>query len=202
MAFNEILVGRLNRYAQKLLVIKNTALHGFLPELRLVLPIFSGVEDRYLQGWNRFGTESVTAAVAAVNSGNQLRNPAGSGIIVVIEKLYVSPGLSGSAVVVSQAVNNTDLPSAGTGFRLDSRGNSNSTAIFSQSTAAGTTSLANVIMRNNNLANTGYDFIIGDGMQLMLLPGDTIRLVNSNVNDSILTTIMWRERVLESSELT
>ena len=37
MAFNEILVGRLNRYVQKLLMIKNTALRSLAPDLITVL---------------------------------------------------------------------------------------------------------------------------------------------------------------------
>jgi hypothetical protein len=201
MAFNEILSGRLNRYAQKLLVIKNTALHGFTPELMMVLPIFSGVEDRYLQGWGRYALETVTAAVAAVQSGSQVRNPVGSNLVVVIEKLTLQTVTAGG-FVISQAASTVDLPSSGTGFRQDSRNNPNSSALFSQSTAAGTTSLANVILRMNSAANLAFDVIITQGQELLIMPGDTVRWVNNTPNEALLASLIWRERSLESSELT
>src|SRR5258708_40367383 len=88
--FNEILAGRYNRYLQKLFVLK-----GGPPSAQLaseVMPTFSfftGVENRYLAGWDRFGNSSSQAGVAAVTSGIRLRNPLGSGTIAVDENIFV-----------------------------------------------------------------------------------------------------------------
>src|SRR6266852_4829039 len=91
--YNEILVGRYNRYLQKLLGMKGQAHAPQLSsEISVNLQLFNGVETRYLEGWNRFSTSMNVAAVAALLSGAQLRNPAASNVILVIEKLFFAVG--------------------------------------------------------------------------------------------------------------
>jgi hypothetical protein len=196
-------LGRFNRFVEKLFNIKGgPTVLDVDPSTRLILPIFSGVEDRYLQGWGRYAIATTTNAVAAVNSGAQLRNPLGSGMLLVIEKMILQAGSATSVTSISQAVNAVDLPSAGTGFRIDQRNNPNSTAIFSQSTAAGTGNLANLMAVVSAPANGYADYILTVDQELTLLPGDTIRFVNNTVNELLRSSLVWRERALETSELT
>ena len=190
MAFNEILVGRINRWVQKLLVIKNTALRSLSPELQTVLPIFSGVEERYLQGWNRFTISSGTiAAGAAVVSGMRLRNPIGSGILVVVEKVYITPQ------AVDAIVNAANC-------RIDPRGNPTPTAIISTGTLA-----------SPQATNASFDMLVGPtfnpsewvattNQEITVMPGDAFTPQCRLVNTAVAVAILWRERPLESSELT
>src|SRR5258708_14791015 len=137
--FNEILAGRYNRYLKKLFVLK-----GGPPSAQLaseVMPTFSfftGVENRYREGWDRFGTSSSQAGVAAVTSGIRLRNPLGSGTIAVVEKIFVhnaagavdQPLLQIGAIAVDFNTITTM-----TGGRVDSPGRPKPTLINSPSAA-------------------------------------------------------------------
>lgn len=201
--FNEILVGRLNRYVQKLLVIKNTALRNLAPELQTVLPLFSGNEERYLQGWTRFGIVKSATAVAAQNSFVQLSNPASSGVVAIIEKVFINGTVTtqSRADCGMQGGNVPDAANSFFGFRIDSRGNPSSASHFSWGNAVSPAFAAGILSVGfSNLP--GIDLIITDNDEITLLPGDTFRVVDNTVNESFNVSMHWRERVLESSELT
>src|SRR5258708_34332947 len=93
--FNEILVGRFNRFLQKWLSMK-----GGPPSPQLATEIqpnfnfFSGAENRALENWFLYGTFSSQAAVALQNSFFQLRNPSKSGAPAVIEAIVGIPALA------------------------------------------------------------------------------------------------------------
>ena len=202
MAFNEILVGRLNRWAQKLLVIKNTALRSLSPDLQAVLPIFQGVEERYLQGWNRFMVTVTVNAVAAQFGSFELRNPSNSALVAVIEKINILPGATSLARVLIAAISTdfgTGAPNNGT--RLDPRGNPGSGMSLTSGTNA--TLLGQAVFRE--LATTTFPetpFIVTANQELTVLPGDACILQLELANTQCSFAIMWRERPLESSELT
>src|SRR5260370_42195617 len=89
--FNEILIGRWNRYLQKLCSIK-----GGPPAPQLAYDITatleidqSAVESRFLLGWNRFGFGLQLAGAIGNPSQIRLRNPTGSGVIAVIESIII-----------------------------------------------------------------------------------------------------------------
>src|SRR5216684_1967801 len=89
--FNEINVGRYNRALQKLLGMKGEASVPILASEiapSFVLPY--GVENRYLEQWNRFGLGMNVTATAGNQSAFRLRNPAGSNVIAVVEVLTYS----------------------------------------------------------------------------------------------------------------
>ena len=204
MAFNEILVGRLNRYVQKLLVIKNTALRTLSPDLVCTMQIQNGVEDRYLQGWQRFMFTTTSPAVAASNSTVQLRNPANSGVIAVIEKLNIMPGTAASLVQVQIINLSTDAATAltMTANRIDRRGQPAPTLIPSQGTVGAIGAIGQAIFRMLGLVAGNVEFIATVNQELTILPGDALVTLNEVQNEAQSTAIMWRERVLESSELT
>src|SRR6266852_6733419 len=130
---NEILVGRFARGLQKVFGIKGPVPVATLaPEIMPVVVIPVGVENRYLEGWFRFGQNPATTAVAAQFGGIRLRNPAGGNIIVVIEKLTISSaGVTDSPIVELSPGITTDLTTLLTPQRIDGRGQPRPTAILS-----------------------------------------------------------------------
>src|SRR5260370_18480671 len=88
--YNEILVGRYNRMLQKLFGMKGGVVAPQLAsEISAAFPLFSGVENRYLESWNRFTSVVNQVALAGTPAQWQLRNTT-SNVIAVIEKLTIS----------------------------------------------------------------------------------------------------------------
>src|SRR5260370_12541687 len=93
---NEILVGRVSRGLQKLFGIKGSSpVSTMAPEVMPIHPLFNGVENRYLDGWNRFGADFNQPAVAASQGGIRLRNPATSNVIAIFEKIAMANAVAG-----------------------------------------------------------------------------------------------------------
>ena len=202
MAFNEILVGRLNRYVQKLLMIKNTALRSLSPDLICTMQIQNGVEDRYLQGWQRFMFTTTQAAVAAANSAVELRSAPNSGILLVVEKATVLPAATSLVQMVVQK-NSSDLAGGVLALsqnRIDSRSNPSPSAIASTGTAA-IGSIGASVFRMLSSSTAPFELILTLDQEVTILPGDAFFLIDETVNQQCSFSIMWRERVLESSEL-
>ena len=197
MAFNEILVGRLNRYVQKLLMIKNTALRGLAPDLQTILPLFSGTEDRYLQGWFRFGQEFLIAAQGAGNlSTARLRNP--SGVVAVIEWVGVDNGAGATGFTMQLSPQTTDLANPGTANnRMDPRGNPTTSMKMSFGSLTAVQS-GGATVHAFSATSPSYQFT----QEFTLLPGDVFQVIGDGANAALNVSMIWRERVLESSEST
>lgn len=201
--FNEILVGRFSRALQKTFAIKGSAPAPILgSEIMAGVQMFWGAEQRYLEGWNRFGQDVPQAAVAAQNSGVRLRNPAASNVIAVVEKLQLNsfsvvdtPFLQINAVA-------TDLSSIfnTANARFDPRGNPQPSMILSNGTNVA--SIAGTKAQTNMPLATAVDLIWTDIQEFPLLPGDAMQIVTTAVNAAIHVTLWWRERFLEDSERT
>jgi len=134
--FNEILAGRYNRFLQKLFVLKGGPPSPQLSsEIGIAMVLFNGVENRWLESWERFFFTSFLAASAANEGGVRLRNPAGSNVMVVIERVEISellPDNPGFAFGTATA----DLGTVGQGAPLDTRRRTQPTSIpSSQNTA-------------------------------------------------------------------
>src|SRR5438034_3476406 len=117
--FNEILVGRYNRFVQKLLSMKGDApVPQLASEFQPIIPTFSGVENRYLEGWDRFSITLSQTAVAAQTNGLQFRNPAGSNVIAVFEKwAFLSNGVGDTFVLnLLNFTASADLTNTASGF--------------------------------------------------------------------------------------
>src|SRR5260370_38399849 len=90
--YNEILVGRYNRMLQKLFGMKGGVVAPQLAsEISAAFPLFSGVENRYLESWNRFTSVVNQVALAGTPAQCQLRNTT-SNVIAVIDKLPTPSG--------------------------------------------------------------------------------------------------------------
>src|SRR5215467_14446494 len=120
--YNEILAPRFARFFQKHFSMKgSTAVRQLAGEVSVSLPIWSGIENRWLESWERFAANLAVAAVAAQVSNSQLRNPAGSNVVMVLEMASIEVDVA-DFVIVSMAAQATDLTTTVAGFRLDPRG--------------------------------------------------------------------------------
>lgn len=208
--YNEILVGRYNRFVQKLLSLKGDAsLFQFSTEMQGTLNFFSGVENRYLEGWNRFGLLLSITAGAATNSLLRVRNAAGSNVVAVIEKInvtnptaaaYITNLRSGNLSAADAATLNVGAPT----MRLDSRGNPVSSLIISSNAGSATTpaSPGSTKIEGGVPVNGTYEFLQFEDQEIPILPGDVVDVFIGTAAVQMDVSWIWRERFLEDSERT
>lgn len=202
--FNEIGIGRWNRFIQKLTDMKGPAPAPQLSsEIAFIHEIFSGVETRYLEQWNRYGIAIQVLALAAVNGVMQLRNIPGSNLCVVIEKLYLA-NVNAAATfnLLELGAKTIDGGVALNGFvgRLDARtqGPQGCASLLTQGTNVSTAgaTIAEVFL----LPNTGTDYIFTPNQEITVMPGDAFQIVTGAVNTTVTASLIWRERFLEPAE--
>jgi hypothetical protein len=205
--YNEILVGRFNRFLQKLFAMKGgPPAPQLATEITPSFPLFSGAENRYLEAWDRYAAGVNVGPAAANMSGVRLRNPAGSNVVAVLERVSMNEaqndviavrwGTQGADLAVVQALNFN---------RLDSRSRPGPTLIFSnQATAPAVPVLTNqfTIEAADLLGHTSYVLMNDENQELVMLPGDAIQIEATTVNQNLRVFIWWRERFLEDSERT
>lgn len=200
--FNEILVGRYNRFLQKLLSMKGAAsLVTLSDEMMAVWPFFHGVENRYLEGWDVFGAAVGQVAVVGQTNAIRWRNPVGSNVLIVIEALWVGGNTGGtnSFNLFSGGGITTDLATLlpVTASRLDARSRPNPTlSISSAAPIPGSppNQFQSVTPFNQlNLINT-------ENQEMPLLPGDAMQCNAAVLNVANAIALKWRERFLEDSE--
>jgi hypothetical protein len=196
--------GRFNRLFQKLLSTKGGAIVTDIGgELIPVLPLFWGVENRYLEGWDRFG---LAFAVAAGGAGNnslvRLRNSLTSGVVAVIEKVFLWNPLTTQYRLFVGGPTPNDLATAVTGLnsRWDARGRPTSSLSLSQQNNAALV-LGSFQFAYNAAVNDRYDVIVDDDQEFPILPGDALTIGENIVNQALNAIVWWRERALEDSEL-
>ena len=200
--FNEILAGRYNRYLQKLFQLK-----GGPPAAQLaseVMPTFSfftGVEHRYLEGWNRYWAFVSSAAVAAQFGKVRWRIPRASGSIAVLEKVSCVSVAPSGPFVISTLHNDagSDLASLTAANNMDIRTGQNSSTIVSQQTSAAV-DLA-IVDYLTQAQNGVAELINFEEQEFTILPGDTLQIRDGTPNQALSVSAIWRERSLEDSEL-
>jgi hypothetical protein len=204
--FNEILAGRYNRALQKLFQMKGSAPAPQLGgEIMPNIPFFSGVENRYLEQWERFIMFTFQNGVAAQNAAVRFRNPVGSNVVACIEKFMDSnagnAAVNNEQVWLSNATTDFSTLTVMTNSRLDLRTRPQPTCILSTQAnlAAG---VGSQVSAYEVLPNTNYDFIVDEGQEITVLPGGSIDVRNLTVNQSVAVTWIWRERFLEEGERT
>jgi hypothetical protein len=206
--FNEVLTGRYNRFLQKLLQMKGGPPAAQLAsEITPNIQFFSGVETRYLEGWERFGNGIVVAGVAAQTTAFRLRNPPNSGFVAVLE-LLAAGNLAGNDTMqlTNSIAPHGDLSVIDSGVQLDNRTRPNSSLICSHTTAVPPITLTTpraVAVRQAGPTSMA-DFIISDDQEITILPGMTYQMQDTaaNLNQAFIITYIWRERALEESEKT
>lgn len=203
--YNEILSARFARGIQKLFSMK-----GEVPVKQLageIMPVFltgdfSTVENRAILGWRFFGRgATVGAGGAGTFAAYRLRNPTGSNVIAVVEKVAVM------SVASQFTLNRGPLPASDLGT-IDSAnvsvrdvrlGNTSGTLVASSGVPAAVTGFAWLQMQT---ADAGIrDGILYENQECVIGPGDQATLWNLTANSSLVFSLMWRERQLEESEL-
>jgi hypothetical protein len=204
--YNEILVPRIARGIQKLFGMK-----GDVPAKQLageIMPVHlitTGVETRYLDSWNRWSFGITSPPLAANTNGVQLRNPAGSNMIGVIERFFVySSTVGGGGEEIDFGMlfgtGSVDLGTHGA-VSLDARvlGPPASSSLV-ESDANTSPLVGNLFFRGIIGSNVGFDLITSQNSEIVIAPGSTLRVVSTLANANLLVSAMWRERLLEEAE--
>jgi len=196
--YNEIGIGRWNRFIQKITDIKGSPpARQLASEIVFQHPIFHGAENRYLESWDRFGIGFTNGPTAAQQSGIRLTNPSASNVIAVVEKALVSVGATTFANFEYGTVG-AQLSNAALSIPMEGRGRTASTCKVSFNAAA--LSTLNLIAQAAILANTPWDFIIDSIQEVSLPPGTSVQIDANLVNTSVSASFFWRERFLEPAE--
>ncbi len=200
--YNEILTGRHNRFLTKLFSMKGPAPAPQLAsDIQVSQPIFHGVENRFLESWDRFGVGILIAPTVGQTNTVQFRNPLQSNAIIVMEKLLIfSPVAQELDISVGQST--ADLVGGASTAKLDSRTprfQSLLNASFATTSVGG---LVGIIVRASMLAGVQYDVIIDANQEIPILPNQGLRVNETAANSQLIVSAIWRERALEESEVT
>lgn len=196
--YNEIGIGRWNRFIQKLTDIKGgPPARQLSSEIVFQHPIFHGVENRYLESWDLFGVALTNNAIAAQQSGVRLTNPSGSNVIASVTKAMISTQQQNFYNLEYGNVGAT-LSQVAVGIPMENRGRTAPTCIPSFNAAV--LSTLNIVSQVVIGVAAVLDFI-NDGVQeISLPPGTSIQLDSNAVNVPVTATFWWRERFLEPAE--
>ena len=198
--FNEIGIGRWNRFIQKITDIKGSPpARQLSSEIVFQHPIFHGQENRYLESWDRFGIGFTNGAIVGQRSGVRLTNPSGSNVIAVVEKAMFSIPTT-EFVNLEYGTVGASLSNAIASIPMESRGRTASTCLLSFNVAV--LSTLNVIAQFQPIALTGWDFIADTIQEVSLPPGTSVQMDGNAANVAITVSFWWRERFLEDSERT
>jgi hypothetical protein len=200
--YNEILVGRYNRFLQRLLSMK-----GGPPSPQLASEIQPQmdleavpVELRFLLGWHLYHQTVQQLASPANTSGVQIRNPLTSGAVAVITSLQISVS-AGETVDISQTFGGVtaDLTNVFGGQRADSRAKLNPVLI--PSSFAPVADLAGLVFAATIVISNPYEFLNKEYDAIPMFPGHTLRIVGQAVNTDLRVHFKWRERPIEEGEV-
>jgi hypothetical protein len=200
---NEILTGRHNKFLQKLFGIKATAPAPQLSsEISVSQGIFHGVENRFLESWGKYGVgQLVPAGGAGTNSAVRLRNPALSGIIAVVEMIWVGATTAINYDIQFGQPGSADLTTVTPARAMDGRNGPQSSMVWSFGTPVGEPQIGTNIVQSvlNALVSIGH--INGADQQIVLFPGDALEIACNTGNAALFASIWWRQRALEEGEL-
>jgi hypothetical protein len=197
----EVQIGRINRFFTKWLGAKGSSPRMTIGgELIGVIPLWSGVENRFLDSWGTFGFAQFIAAQAAATVGFRLHNPGKSGVIAVVEKWSIAVGASQNVTLSVSNTVDTDLTTASVGSgRGDGRGVLVPVCIPSSSLTS-PVSLGSLIGQFQLGVANPYDIITDEDQEIGLTQGSSLQVVTNTVNIPFFVSIWWRERALEDSE--
>lgn len=199
--YNEILVGRFNNALKKIFSMKGPAPAPQLSsEIAATVSMFYGAEHRFLEQWDRYGAYTTVAGVAASFSTVQFRNPSGSNVVAIVEKLTahynaidIVQGFIGA--IAADLLTVSPLTNA----RFDSRGRPQPSLIRSTN-ANGAAFVQNSQWAAQAGVNGNIDVIATDIQEMPILPGDGLLIQSQTANTLLRCTVFWRERSLEESE--
>jgi hypothetical protein len=205
---NEILVGRYNRFLQKLFQLKGGAPAPQLSsEIGVSHPLFHGHENRLIEGWTTWSYVISLGASVGNTNGFRLRNPVGSNVIAIIEKLT----LVGSSATTFQPSVELEATAVdlGTAQQLltkprDGRQGANNFPNCKASSAQPGVALGTgaVVVVATQAINANIDVIVQADQQISLAPGFALNYSSGSANTNSGWVVYWRERPLEELERT
>lgn len=207
--FNELQVGRYNRYFQKILSMKGPAtVVTIADELIPVLNIQAKSEDLFMQSWESYKLADSVANVAAQQSVYSLRNPIGSNVVAVITRMNLQFITAADVALVRYQAGNAQPLTGGTAGvaaqNLDARSQrSASTLINAFLNSAAPPLLGQPIFQVAAPIATypPLEFCVNTPEdEIPLLPGSIIEILSAGVNQTMRVGFHWRERFLEDSE--
>lgn len=209
--FNEIQVGRFNRYVQKLFAIKGgPPMPTLASDLQMIYPFKTGQENRYLEGWDLYGRTLTVTGLAGNASIFVVRNPKGSNAIAVISKAAINehlpdPVTGGSTGAQFFAILNatTDEGTLVQAQAMDARTVRQSSMIVSHNQGTAVVAVggqANALGLVGLIADQTYNFISGEWDEIPVLPGSAVYMANGVAAQAATFMFQWRERFLEDSE--
>jgi hypothetical protein len=201
--YNEILVGRYNRFIQKLFGMKGGPPSPQLAsEITVAFGLFNDVGNRYLEGWDTFAAFASQAGAATFQSAVQMRNPVGSNVLCEFLSISTWNTLADQPLIKIYDPAGADLNTliVLSANRQDRRGKPNPSIIQSRSNTNG--ALGGMQQGGSFAANGAFQFIGTDIQMLPLLPGDALAIQSGIVNQTLNVSFLWRERFLEDSERT
>lgn len=170
-----------------------------------IMPVYDvsapPVDTLWLQGVRLCGAIAQVAAVAGQQSTFRLRNPAGSGMVVQVERLQVRASTA-MEIQAGLVIVNANMATAANGSPRDSRGRiaaANATqAIPSAETSAAPLLIISgspALIHNNGTLSSTYD------VPFVITPGFAFDVVGMTVNIAMNVNVFWRERAAARSEL-
>jgi len=201
VAANEIQVGRFNGILHKLLDMKEAApAPSLAPDIFACLTLETDRPEWAFLGAVRLCSASGDqAAGAGAVSIFQLSNPAGSGVIIVLESVNIWT-VTTQLIYTHIASSSTGLPTTISTFFRDPRWGAPAAGapagLVTSSNA--TSAFGNIIHRQQCPSTQSF------GLELppvVLVPNSSIQFAGAAVNIRTACSIHWRERHLEPSEL-
>jgi hypothetical protein len=199
---NEILVGRFNRGLQRVYGIKgHPPVATLAPEIMPVHSIFFGQEQRWNEGWTRYGLAVVLTGTTGVPS-MQIRNPAGSGLVVVVERVFVDTITAGRFELQYGTATPDLTTSLNSSTRsMDARNTAKSAAVLSSNVTVGAGQIGGTVLQASVAGSTVLDFLGGESAnEFPVLPNDALRCQFDTVAVTVDMSFIWRERFLEEGE--
>lgn len=208
---NEILVGRYNRFVQKLLSMKGRAsLVQLRSEMGVEIPLFHGTENRYLEAWDVFGVAQGQAAGGGGTFAKvMIRNPIGSNVVGVLTHASAFTSVADSPTLtilwggIADQATVTTLPGidnrSGVGSTAGSNTGRNSALILSSGTVANVATTSQTY-RQGNFGVNGFATLLAAGEEIPILPNTAVVIATAIAATSLTANLAWRERFLEDSE--
>jgi hypothetical protein len=200
----ELQIGRITRFFQKWSGMKGKAFPVSIgSEISPSLRIFSGVEDRAFHSWSRYMGRLSATGGAGQTAGVRFRNPVGSGMVAVLEKITIG-GTTADQAIWTIGAQNADLTTTLVqNGRLDPRspaGPAGTSMLITSTSTNATITAASQFGVFFFGANSQVDIITDEDQEITILPGDAVTIVDNVVALAFNVSTIWRERALEDSE--
>lgn len=161
------------------------------------------LENRMVASWRSYGAFVSAAANAGLSSAVFLRNPSSSGIVAVIEKIFLATGGAASNPQLTRGTPGPGNQTAGVGAgSRDLRQTAVSASLIGSSVnAGGVNGFIFWAGAPAMPANSQQDVIVTENQEIVLMPGDIVAGWGNLANQGISVSFFWRERALEEGEL-